>query len=166
MEALGINLPLLLAQIVCFGILLAILSFFAYKPVMKMLDSRSAKIEESLAATEKVAQQAEEAEIAYKEKIKEAATQSQIIIDRASKTGEEIRLKAIEEAKEEAAVVVARAREEITREKEETISALRQEYADLVALAASKVIGKSLDKKAHEALIHDVLEESVNLRKN
>ncbi|MCL2474799.1 MAG: F0F1 ATP synthase subunit B [Chloroflexi bacterium] len=166
MEALGINLPLLIAQIVCFGGLLAILWRFAYKPVMNMLDARSEKIEESLAAGEIVVQQAREAEIAYKEKIKEAAAQSQIIIDRASKTGEEIRLKAIEEAKEEAAIVVSRAREEITREKEETISALRKEYADLVALAASKVIGKSLDKKAHEALIDDVLAESISLRKN
>ena len=166
MEALGINLSLLIAQIVNVLILLVLLWRFAYKPVMKMLDARSAKIQESLDASEKVTKQAEEAEVAFKEKIREASVQGQLILDRAAKTGEEMRLRAVEDAKEEAETVLARAREEINREKIETIVSLRSEYAELVTLAAGKVIGKSLDKKAHETLINDVLEESVNLRNN
>ena len=43
MQGLGISLPTLIAQIVNFVILLVILYFFAYKPVMKMLDERSVK---------------------------------------------------------------------------------------------------------------------------
>lgn len=166
MEALGINLPFLIAQIVNFLILLALLSRFAYKPVLKMLDERAAKIQESLEASEKANKQAEEAEVVFKERIREASVQGQLILDRAAKTGEEMRFKAAEDAKEEASIIVARAHEEIDREKAETVTCLCQEYAKLVTLAAGKVIGKTLDEKAHEELINRVLEESVSLRKN
>ena len=48
MEGLGINLPLLIAQLINFGILLILLRLVAYKPVMKMLDQRSTKVKESM----------------------------------------------------------------------------------------------------------------------
>jgi F-type H+-transporting ATPase subunit b len=54
MEGLGISLSTLLAQIVNFLILLALLYIFAYKPFMNMLDQRSNKIKESLAEADKV----------------------------------------------------------------------------------------------------------------
>ena len=48
MEGLGISIPTLIAQVVNFVVLLVILYFFAYKPIMKMLDDRPRKIKESL----------------------------------------------------------------------------------------------------------------------
>ena len=62
MEGLGINLSSLLAQLVNFGLLFALLYFFAYKPVIKMLDQRSAKIKESMEQTEEIKKQHELAE--------------------------------------------------------------------------------------------------------
>jgi len=45
---LGINLPTLLAQVVNVAILLVVLYFVAYKPVMRMLDERSNRVKESM----------------------------------------------------------------------------------------------------------------------
>ena len=47
---LGFNGPMFIAQLVNFGLLLVLLRFFAYKPIMKMLDTRATKIKESLEA--------------------------------------------------------------------------------------------------------------------
>ena len=41
MEGLGINLPVLVAQIVNFVILFGLLYLVAYKPITRMLDERS-----------------------------------------------------------------------------------------------------------------------------
>mgnify|MGYP003340977435 CR=1 FL=1 len=41
MEGLGINVPLLIAQVINFLILLGLLYLVAYKPIMKMFDQRS-----------------------------------------------------------------------------------------------------------------------------
>ncbi len=166
LSELGINLPSLLAQLVNFALLLGLMYLFAYKPIMKMLDERSRKVKESMEQTEQIKKQAEQAEEAFKVKIEEASHQGQLVIDRATRTSEEIRQKARQEAKEEAELLLARARTEIRRERDEVIDELRREYADLTIMAAEKVIERSLDKKAHRQIIDKVLEESQSLNKN
>jgi len=162
---LGFNIPLLIAQLVNFGLLLGLMYLLAYKPIIKMLDKRSNKVKESMEQTEQIKQQVEQAEEGFKAKIQEASQQGQLIIDRANKTGEEMKQKARQEAKEEADSMLARARAEIKHEREEVIDELRREYADLTIMAAEKVIERSLDKKAHRQIIDKVLEESQNLNK-
>jgi F-type H+-transporting ATPase subunit b len=166
MSGLGVNVWTLIAQIVNFLILLLVLYFFAYKPVMKMLDERSHKIKESMDEVQKVKDQAAQTEEEFKKKIEAASKEGQEVIARAMRTGEEARQRAQAEAKQEAQGLVEKARVEIQRERDETIGELRQEFADLTVVAAEKVIGKSLDKESHRQIIEQVLDESANLKKN
>ena len=166
MGALGINVPSFIAQVVNFLILFGLLYLVAYKPVLKMLDDRSNKVKSSLEQAEVIRAQAEKAQEDFKVQIAEASKQGQLVIERASKTGDEIRDKAKAEAQVEAEALVTRAKAEIRRERDEVIDELRKEFADLTILAASKVIGKSLDKTTHREMINQVLEESAGLRKN
>jgi F-type H+-transporting ATPase subunit b len=163
---LGISLSTLLAQIAAFVILLVILYFFAYKPVLKMLDERARKIKESIDEVQKVKDQASQTEEEFKKKMESASKEGQEVISKAMRTGEEARKRAQEEAKQEAQALVEKARVEIQRERSETIGELRQEFADLTIVAAEKVIGKSLDKETHRQIIDKVLDESANLKKD
>jgi F-type H+-transporting ATPase subunit b len=162
---LGISLPTLLVQIAAFVILLVILYFFAYKPVLKMLDERARKIKDSMDEVQKVKEQAAQTEEEFKKKIDAASKEGQEVISKAMRTGEEARKRAQEEAKVEAQGLVEKARVEIQRERNEAIGELRQEFADLTIVAAEKVIGKSLDKETHRQIIDQVLDESSNLKK-
>jgi len=54
LSSLGIDLKILLAQLVNFGILIFLLSKFLYKPVLKMLDQRKKKIAESIKKAEEI----------------------------------------------------------------------------------------------------------------
>ena len=165
MEGLGINLPTLLAQIVNFLILLAIVYFFGYKKLLKkMLDERSQKIKDSMEQAEKVKEQAAKAEEDFKKRLEVSGKEGQEVIARAIRSGEEARERAQQEAKVEAQALVERARTEIQRERDEAIGELRQEFADLTIVAAEKVIEKSLDKQAHQQIIEKVLEESASLK--
>jgi F-type H+-transporting ATPase subunit b len=166
MGALGINVPSFIAQVVNFLILFGLLYLVAYKPVLKMLDDRSNKVKSSLEQAEVIRAQAEKAQEEFKVQIAEASKQGQLVIERASKTGDEIREKAKVEAQTEAEALIVRAKAEIRRERDEVIDELRKEFADLTILAASKVIGKSIDKTTHREMINQVLEESAGLRKN
>ena len=165
MEGLGISLPMLLAQIVNFLILLGLLYLVAYKPIMRMLDERSRKIKESMEQTEFIKEQAAQAEEEFEKRIEAAAKEGQEVVVRAAKTGEELRQKAQQQARQEGEALISRARAEIQREREEAIGELRKEVADLTIMAAEKVIDRSLDKKAHRQLIDKVLEESTTLKK-
>jgi F-type H+-transporting ATPase subunit b len=162
---LGINMPVLLAQIINFIILFGLLYLVAYKPIMRMLDERSRKIKESMEQTEHIKQQAEQAEEEAKKRIDAAAEEGQEAIARAVKTGEEVKREAQEHARQEAEALIARARSEIQHERDEAIDELREKFADITIAAAGKVIDRTLDKKAHREIIQKVLDESTTLKK-
>jgi F-type H+-transporting ATPase subunit b len=162
---LGINMPVLLAQIINFIILFGLLYLVAYKPIMRMLDERSRKIKESMERTEYIKQQAERAEEEAKKRIDAAAKEGQEAVARAVRTGEEVKREAQQQARGEAEALITRARGEIQRERDEAIDDLRREFADITIMAAGKVIERSLDKKAHREIIDKVLDESTTLKK-
>ncbi len=62
-------------------------------------------------------------------------------------------------------MVIERARVEIERDRDKAIEGLRGEFADIAILAAEKVINESLDKKKHQKLIDEVLDESKTFKK-
>ena len=149
-----------------FLILLVVLRFVAYKPIMRILDERSHRIQESMEQAESLKQQSARAEEELKKQLEEASREGQERISRAVKAGEEVKQKAQEEAGQEAKTLINRARTEIQRERDEAIGAVRREFADLTILAAGKVIDRSLDKEEHRELIEKVLEESSTLKKD
>jgi F-type H+-transporting ATPase subunit b len=161
---LGINVPILLAQIVNVVILLVVLYFVAYKPVMRMLDQRSRRIKDSMEQADTIKEQAALTEEEVKKQLDTARKEGQERIAQAAQAGEKIREKARQSARQEAEDLFARARGEIQRERDEAISELRKEVADITITAAEKVIDRSLDKKAHRELIDKVLEESDALK--
>ena len=163
---LGINWPVLLTQIVTFIILLVILRFTAYKPIMRMLDERSKRVKESMEQAETVKEQSARAEEEVKQELAKASQEGQERIARAVKAGEDVKQKAQEDAKKEAETLLEKARAEIQRERDEAISDVRREFADLTVLAAGKVIESSLDKEKHRDLIDKVLEESKTDKRN
>ena len=165
LAGLGINMPTLLAQIVNVVILLVVLYFVAYKPVMRMLDERSKRIKDSMAQADAIKEQAARTEQEVKKQLVVASKEGQKRIAQAVQTGEEIREKSRQGARREAEALITRARSDIQRERDEAISELRKEVADLTIAAAEKVIDRSLDKKAHRELIDKVLKESDALKK-
>jgi F-type H+-transporting ATPase subunit b len=162
---LGINPATLLAQLVNFIVLFVLLYLVAYKPILKMLDSRSKKIEESVKQTEYIKEQVAHAEDESKKRIEAAGKDGQEIIAKAMHTGEEVRQQAQKDAQRDGEILISRAKVEIQRERDEAISELRREFADLTIMAAEKVIQKSLDKESHRQLIDKTLEESATFKK-
>ena len=163
MEGLGEllnNWPTLLAQVINFGLLLVLLRIFAYKPVMRMLDERSRKIKESLEEAESTKEKAALAEEDIKKQLESAGKEGQERIARALRVADEMKQKAQEDAKHEAESLLNRARTEIQQERDEAIGKIHREFADITIMAAGKVIDRSLDKKAHQELIEQVLAES------
>ena len=166
LSSLGVDLPVLLSQIISFLILFGLLYLVAYKPLMRMLDERSRRVKESMEQTEYIKEQAALAEKETAKRIKDASKEGQKLVERATQAGEEVKIKAKSEAKKEAETLINRARTEIERERDDAIGELRKEFADLTIMAAEKVIDRSLDKKTHRQLIDKVLEESTTVKED
>lgn len=157
---LGINIPVLIAQLINFTILLVVLRAVLYRPVLRMLDERRAKIEESLSAAERMKRQAAEADRQVQEQIEQARREGQALVAQAQEIAARIQAEAREQARADAEALLARARSEIQLERDNAIAQLRKEFADVTIRAAEKVIRQSLDREAHRKLIEETLAES------
>lgn len=165
MGAIGINLPVLIAQLVNFGILFAVMAIVVYPRITKMLDKRSATIKESMEQAELVKQQTLQAEERMKAQLEEARRDGQKILAQAEQVGERLKEEARAEARKEAGGIIERAQKEIKMEREQAADELRKEVVDIAILAAEKVVQQSLDKAAQRHLIDEVIRQSGGLRK-
>ena len=159
-DGLGITWSSLIAQLVNFGVLFALLWVVGYKPLLRSFDERARKIKQSMEQAELVKAQAAKAEEDLKKQIEVGRKEGQEIVARAMRAGEELRQKAQVEAKKDGESIIASARTEIQRERDEAVTEIRHEFADLAITAAEKVIDRSLDKQAHRDIIDKVLEQS------
>jgi F-type H+-transporting ATPase subunit b len=162
---LGINLPVLLFQLINFTFLLVMMRLIAYKPILKMLDQRRQRIADGLAAAERGHEQAEEANREAQSQIDEARRQGQAIVAQAQQVATRLQEEARQQAQQQQEAMIERARSEIQLERDGAIAELRREFADLTISAAEKVIGQSLDRNAHQRLIEEALTES-SFRRN
>ncbi len=159
-DALGINLPQLIAQVVNFFILLVILRLVLYKPIIAMLDERKQKIAEGLNAAEIARAEASQAQANIQAQLEQARREGQEIVGNAQAIAARIQAEAREQAARDREAALERARTEIQLERDRAIAELRDQFADLTVTAASRVIGQSLDRQAHQRIIDETLAET------
>jgi F-type H+-transporting ATPase subunit b len=164
LEALGINLGFLVSQIVNFTLLVLLLYFVAYKPILRMIDERSARIKKGMEDAEEAARKAAQAEQEFEHRVAEARKESQEIIAQATQVSEQARQEILELARTEAQQLIAKAREEIGRERQQAMSELRQQVADLSVLMTERVLGDMLDESAQRRLIADFIAQAEELK--
>lgn len=160
MDKLGLNLPGLVAQFVNFGVLLFILWKFVYPPVLRMLDERRARIQESLEAADRMRVQALDAERLVQAQLDEARREGRQLVEQAQAIASRIQDDARTQAQAEIETMRARALADIELQRDSAIASLRREFADITVSAAEKVINQSLDRSAHQRLIEEVLADS------
>ena len=163
---IGINMPLLVAFVINFAILFALLGVFLYKPVLKKLDERSNRVKEGMERAEATKEEYARAEKEVKTLISKGREEGQSLISQATQIGERLKEEARGEAREEAQAIMDKTRAELEEERDKAIADLRREFVDISIMAAEKVINEALDKERHRRLIEETLEESATFRKN
>lgn len=154
MEALGINVGFLIAQLVNFGVILLVLGFFAWKPLTRMLDERAMKIARQLEDADVAAKARANAEKEAAKIIDDARKQATSFADEARGRGEEAAKAITAEARAEADKILASAREQAEEERIAHLADLRDHVASLAIAATHKLIGEALDEKRQRELVN------------
>lgn len=163
LNALGVNLKILLAQFLNFAIFLFILWKFAYKPMLKFLDDRKEKIEKGITDAQKAEEKLVQIEAQEKETLAkataEAKKQAQEIIEKATQIGEDKKEQMITKAKEEIQSIIKKEKESIKLERETTIKDIKKQTADLIAMSLKKVLNEKIDNNKDMEIIQKVLKD-------
>ncbi|MDB5176532.1 MAG: atpF [Candidatus Saccharibacteria bacterium] len=156
---LGINWQLLIIQIVAFAILVWALGKYVYPFLMKSVDERQAKIEESVKATQEAENNAQSAQDEIAKMLKEARTEAKDIVATAKDEAAAMVAASDEKAKSRAEKIVADAQEQLSKDVIAARKQLHNDTIELVALATEKVVGKVVDGKADDSIIKNVVKE-------
>jgi F-type H+-transporting ATPase subunit b len=155
MEALGINLGLLIVQIIAFAIVFLTLNAWVYKPMLDMMESRKQKIaqglEDARVASEARANAEKEAAKVLAEAQAEAGKIVREATERAASAGKDVKAAAEAEAAKGREAAMAEAELERNR----ILGDLRGQVAALAIAAANKLVGETLDEKKQRALIDE-----------
>jgi F-type H+-transporting ATPase subunit b len=114
------------AQIVNFLILVGLLKYFLYGPILRAMDQREEKIAHRLAEADQREQEAEENRQHYHARQRELKEQQDDILARAREEAEAERQRLMDEAREEVDAVKSRWYEALEREKTTFLQDLRQ----------------------------------------
>jgi F-type H+-transporting ATPase subunit b len=162
MDALGIDLWKLVAQIAAFLVFLVLLWKSGSKPILKTLDERQARVQEGLEAAQKMQEQLQATAARNDEVLAEARQEAQSILAQAREQGDAAIARAREEAGRQSDEYMARAQAALRAETEQARQQLRNEVADLAVLAAGQIVRKELDPKAQADLIEATLSEATS----
>lgn len=143
----------LIIQLIVFFILSWVTMKFIWPPLVAALDARRHKIAEGLASAEKGERSLAEAKASANDLIKEARAQAGKIVEQANRRSNELVDEAKVAAQAEGQRLVADAREQVTLEQNRAREQLRREAATLAVAAASKLLGREIDSRAHADLL-------------
>lgn len=134
-------------------VFLLIMTKYAMPPIMKALEEREARIQESLDSAEKALARAEEISRDNEKALREAEAKAQQIRKEALEEAETLRAERIAKAKDEAAQILEQAKESIEQEKKQALMELRDEVARLAIKSASIIIDENLDNDKNHKLV-------------
>jgi F-type H+-transporting ATPase subunit b len=143
-EQFGFDMWIFLSQVISFCLVAWLLSRFAYKPILGVLEERRQRIAEGLLNADKIKQQLAEAEQRYQEILTKGNNEAQKMIDEARASAGIIAERKQQEAIVAAEQILAKAREASALEHERTMSQLKRELGRLVIDTTAKVTGKVL----------------------
>jgi F-type H+-transporting ATPase subunit b len=153
------NLGLMIWTLLAFVITLLILRRYAFPKIAEALDKRRRAIEESIDHAESTRQEADKILAEYRERLQEARSQADDIVQRAHRAADNVQEEAKQDAKQQHEEMMESTRREIERETQRSLEQIRREVANLTVTATEKVTRKSLDDDDHQRLVREALEE-------
>jgi F-type H+-transporting ATPase subunit b len=145
MELVTPGLGLMFWMLVSFSILLFILTKFAWKPILKMLEERQKSIDDALTGAKQAREEAKKIREQNELLLQEAMQQRIELLKDARKLEETIVNDAKKEAETQANRILASAREAIEKEKLAAIGEMKNKITELSVLIAEKILKQQLE---------------------
>ena len=143
-HAFGIDWKLMLAQGVNFVILVAVLGYFVYGPVMRMLGERAQKIAQGLKDAEAAGKEREAVSAERQGLIAEAQHEAEKIVARGQDEGKTERNTIVKSAQDRAAQIVKDSELAAEEERRRMMKESEAEIARTAVLAAEKILRQNV----------------------
>ena len=143
-QTFGVDWPHSAPRSISFGIVCAVLYALAYRPILKMLETRRSQIAAGLANAEKIRAELARIESDRQGILAKAGGEGKQLIEEARAAAAKVRVVGNEKATLEAEQIIARAHESAARDHARMLAELKREVGRLVVQTTASVTGKVL----------------------
>jgi F-type H+-transporting ATPase subunit b len=155
----GVDWSHLLAQVVSFCIVCAILYRFAYRPVLAMLEVRRQQIALGVANAERIEAELARTEAQRQEVMAQANTQATRFIEEARAAAARMLAQETQKAIAAAEQIAIKAREAAAQDHDRMLAELKREVGRLVVQATTTVTGKILTSEDQRRLAEETAKQ-------
>lgn len=145
------------AQFVSTAVLIFILYKILYKPMLKFLDARTKRIQDSIAEGQQLITSGKALQAEYEGKLKELDVERGAILEEATKRAKEREAEIIAEAKQAAEKLKVAATLNIEQEKEKTKMQMKSQIIDISALIAQRYVADNINQDTQSRLLDEII---------
>ncbi len=131
-------------QMVNFLLLILILNFLLYKPILKIIDKRNKMMEESQEEVRSLQQSVDQKMADYEEQLRQARAEAASQRDAVKEEGSEVARKVLEEARNEVSQTIGELKARMEREREDARTILRERTQEIALEISEKVLGRGM----------------------
>jgi F-type H+-transporting ATPase subunit b len=153
--ALGINVGLLISQIINLLLMVVVLYAVAYKPILSMLEKRRERIAESVEKSREAENRLEKAEQDSRKIRDDARAEAKAMTDEAVLQADRYREEAKHSAEANAELILKEAQEDIEAQQKASQASMRDQVVSLSMAAANHLIDSGLDARKQKALVKE-----------
>lgn len=159
-ESRGLSIdPMIIgAQILDLLILLLILKWILYKPLMKLLADREHTIKQGVEDAENAKILLKESEANREVMLKSARAEGQTMLENARQSGEQVRTEIVTKAQDEAHHIITSGQQLVEAEKSKAVQEVKAHAIEIVLRAAEKILKAKIDTTKDAQLIKDSIE--------
>ncbi|MDD5751259.1 MAG: F0F1 ATP synthase subunit B [Candidatus Peribacteraceae bacterium] len=154
---LGINWQLLIAQVVNFMIVLGVLGFFIYKPILNLLDSRAERIRKAMEDAKKVENQMQDLEKMRLEEMKKLDQESGAYFERVRKQADQLQEEILTNAKKEAEGILQNAMRRIDEERRLMMEDVLKTVNKVVISMTEKILDREFSPADQERITKNLV---------
>jgi F-type H+-transporting ATPase subunit b len=154
-QTFGVDWSHLMAQVISFSIVCALLYRFAYQPVLAMLAKRRELIEQGLANTEKINARLAAIDVQREQILENAREEAARFIEEGRVVAKRIRQHEAERATAMADRIVLKAREQAASEHGVMVAMVKREIGHLVVETTAAVAGRVLTPEDQRRLVQE-----------
>jgi F-type H+-transporting ATPase subunit b len=151
----GVDWQHLVAQIISFAIVCAVLHKFAYRRILAMLEQRREQITQGITNAEKIKAELDKTETQRQEVMAQAHTQGAKFIEEARAAAARVQQEETKKAIAAAEQIMAKAREAAAQDHDRMLAELKREVGKLVVQATTAVTGKILTAEDQQRLAEE-----------
>ena len=151
---------LLIWTCVSFGLLVLLLYRVGVPALIAFLNEREKFISDTLAQAADTKKQAEAVLAENRKQLEHVQEQADTILSQAKQEGDKIKNETVAQAEKKAQLIVEQAQQQLTQERDRLAQGVRQQMADLLALAAGKLMRGRFNAEEHHELVKQSLAEA------